>query len=365
MRASRVPESVAMSTPAIPGRLTPSDPQLSERQRHVFARLVALHRRDARPVSSERLGRAPELRRSGAALRGTLAELEEMHLLERPRTRFHGYPGGGRVPSTTGWEYFVRVMLEPAALPAEIEDAVAERLSQSRHDVERLLQEASRLLATFSRQLGLALAASLEDEALVSLELEPLGERRALLVLGLAGHRSRTLVLELGTPLERVALEEVSRVLREQLLGGTLAAARERLASDSALARHSAVRIVARAASASWRRPVETPLLTAGVSHIAEQPEFADGARLTPVLRALESGSPFERLMVSGLQGHAGVSVGISTELELAGLSLVSFPLPGAVSGAVGVLGPLRMDYATTIALVDLVGARVADLLSA
>ena len=184
-------------------------------------------------------------------------------------------------------------------------------------------------------------------------------------MLGLAGHRSRTLVLELDTPLERQALQEVSDVLREQLLGGTLATARERLASDPALARHSAVRIVARAAAASWRRPVETPLLTAGVSHIAEQPEFADGARLTPVLRALESGSPFERLMVSGLQGHAGVSVGVSTERALAGLSLVSFPLPGAVSGAVGVLGPLRMDYATTIALVDLVGARVADLLSA
>jgi heat-inducible transcriptional repressor len=359
LRAFRVPESVAMSTPAIPGRLTASDPQLSERQRHVFARLVSLHRRDARPVSSERLGRAPELRRSGASLRGTLAELEELRLLERPRA------GGGRVPSTSGWEYFVRVMLEPAALPAEVEDAVAERLAQSRHDVEHLLQEASRLLASFSRQLGLALAASLEDEALVSLELEPLGERRALLVLGLSGHRSRTLVLELDTPLERSALKEVSEVLREHLLGGTLASARERFDSDPALARHSAVRIVARAAAAGWRRPVETPLLTAGVSHIAEQPEFADGARLTPVLRALESGSPFERLMVSGLQGHAGVSVGVSAERGLAGLSLVSFPLPGAVSGAVGVLGPLRMDYATTIALVDLVGARVADLLSA
>jgi heat-inducible transcriptional repressor len=348
-----------MSTPAIPGRLTPSDPQLSERQRTVFARLVAVHRRAARPVSSERLGRAPELRRSGASLRGTLAELEELRLLERPRA------GGGRVPSARGWEYFVRVMLEPAALPPEIEDAVAERLSQSRHDVERLLQEASRLLASFSHQLGLALAASLEDEALVSLELEPLGERRALLVLGLAGHRARTLVLELDTPLERGALQEVEAVLREQLLGGTLAGARERLATDPALARHSAVRIVARAAAASWRRPVDTPLLTAGVSHIAEQPEFADGARLTPVLRALESGSPFERLMVSGFQGHAGVSVGVSAERGLAGLSLVSFPLPGAVSGAVGVLGPVRMDYATTIALVDLVGTRVADLLSA
>src|SRR5262249_47185730 len=145
--------------------------------------------------------------------------------------------------------------------------------------------------------------------ALAALELEPLGKRRALLVLGLMGHRSRTLVLELDTPLEHGELAEVAEVLREELLGGTLAAARARLAGGAELARTSAVRIVARAAAASWRRPVETPLLTAGVSHMADQPEFADGARLGSVLRALESGSPLERLMVSGLEGHAGVSV--------------------------------------------------------
>jgi heat-inducible transcriptional repressor len=125
------------------------------------------------------------------------------------------------------------------------------------------------------------------------------------------------------------------------------------------------VRIVARAATASWAHPVETPLLTAGVSHMAEQPEFAGGARLGPLLRALESGGAFERLMVSGLQGHAGVQVGVGPARALACLSLVSYPLPGAVTGAVAVLGPMRMDYATTIALVDLVGTRVSDLLTA
>ena len=348
-----------MSSPAIPGRLSAADPDLTDRQRRVFARLVALHRRDARPVSSDRLARAGDVRQSGASLRGTLAELEGLGLLER------AHAAAGRVPSAAGWEFFVRAVLEPAALPAEVEDAIAERLSQSRHDVERLLHEASRLLATFSHQLGLALAASLEGEPLASLDLELLGERRALLVLGLAGLRSRTLVLELDTPLDRGELAEVAEVLRERLLGGTLASARARLADDPRLAQHSAVRIVARAATASWGRTVETPLLTAGVSHMADQPEFADGAQLGPVLRALESGRAFERLMISGLQGHAGVQVGIGSARALASLSLVSYPLPGAVTGAVAVLGPMRMDYATTIALVDLVGTRVSDLLTA
>ena len=348
-----------MSSSVIPGRLSAADPDLTDRQRRVFARLVALHRRDARPVSSERLARAADVRQSGASLRGTLAELEAMGLLER------AHAAAGRVPSAAGWAYFVRAVIQPANLSAEIEDAIAERLSQSRHDVERLLQEASRLLASFSHQLGLALAASLDGEPLASLDLEPLAERRVMLVLGLAGLRSRTLVLELDTPLAPSDLREVTEVLRERLLGGSLGSARTRLASDPALARHSAVRIVARAATASWGRSVETPLLTAGVSHMVGQPEFADAAQLGPVLRALESGSAFERLMVSGPQGHAGVQVGVGPVHPLGSLSLVSYPLPGAVPGAVGVLGPMRMDYATTIALVDLVGTRVSDLLTA
>ncbi|MEY4069983.1 MAG: hypothetical protein RL721_597 [Candidatus Eisenbacteria bacterium] len=364
-----------MTLPSLPGRPGASDPDLSDRQRAVFARLVALHGRDARPVSSDRLSRTGGLRQSGASLRSTLAELEGMGLLER------SHAAGGRVPTAVGWSYFVRAVVEPAPLPAEVEDLVLERLSQSRHDVERLLQEASRLLASFSRQMGLALAATLDDARIASIELERIGERRVLMVLGLEGLRARSVVLELDTPLEREALAEVAEVLAGELVGGTLREARTRLATDPALARHSAVRIVARAATTGWARGVETPLLTSGetplltsgMSHMAEQPEFADGARLVPVLRALESGGSFERLMVSGLQGHAGVQVGIGPATAAAGigpataaaLSLVSFPLPGAVHGAVGVLGPMRMDYATTLALVDLVGARVSDLLSA
>ena len=347
-----------MIDPSIPGRLTAADPDLSERQRRVFARLVALHRRDARPVSAERLARTGGLRQ-GASLRGTLGELEGLGLLER------SHASAGRVPTAAGWAFFVRALVEPVALPSAVEDAVAERLSESRHDVERLLQEASRLLATFSSQLGLALAASLEDERLESLALERIGERRVLMLLGFEGQRARHVALELDTPLDRDALAEVTDVLRGELVGGTLAEARVRLATDPVLARHAAVRIVARAATARWARGVDTPLLTAGLAHIAGQPEFAAGGRLAPVLRELESGSAFERLMVCGVQGHAGVRVGVSPAEATASLSLVSFPLPGAVHGAVGVLGPMRMDYAATLALVDLVGSRVSEMLTA
>ena len=348
-----------MPSPAFPGSLTPGDPDLSQRQRAVFAAVLAVHGREARPVSSARIARSGDLRLSGASVRSAMADLEDMGLLER------AHASAGRQPSARGWEFFVRTLLEPAVLPAEVEDAIHERLSQSTHDVELLLHDASRLLASLTRQMGLALAMSLDDERLTALDLEPLGERRALLALGLSGRETRALVLELDSPLERGELAEVEGVLRERLLHRPLLEVRERLAQDPALARHSAVRIVARAAQASWSRPVGTPLLSAGAGHMAQQPEFARTLDLASLLRAIEAGAPLDRLMLDGLHGHAGVRVGVHEARALLSCSLVSFSLPGAIPGAVGVLGPMRMDYAFTLAVVDRVGSRVAELLSA
>ncbi|MBI1799825.1 MAG: heat-inducible transcription repressor HrcA [Candidatus Eisenbacteria bacterium] len=346
-----------MFEPAVPGHLTLSDPDLNPRQRSVLAALVTVHGATARPVGSETLARDPSLPISAASVRAALVELENAGLIERPSA------AAGRVPSAHGYEYFVRVLLRPERLPAEIEAEIYRRLQHSARDVEHLLAEASRLISSLTHQLGLAHGASLEHETLVGLDLEPLDARRTLMVLRLGTSRVRTLVLELESPLESAELAEVCAVLRERLIGRALAEVRERLASDPELVRGSAARMVVRAASERWSDPRSHTLFSSGVSNIAGQPEFMDGLRLGPLLHAVERCVPIERLMASGMDGQAAVRIGLDAAPELAGCSLVSYALPGSVWGAVGVLGPRRMDYARVLAVVDTVGARVTDLL--
>ena len=347
-----------MSQPAFPGGLHHEDPDLSPRQREVFAAVVELHGASAHPVGSETLAHLGRIPLSSASIRNELAELESAGLLERT------HASAGRVPSVKGYEFFVRTLLVPAALPADLVAQVNETLTLSARDVERLLHEASRLLSSLTHQLGLALAASLEREALAGLDLVASDERRVLLVLSLGPNAVRTLALELESPLGREELAEVAGVLRERLLGRVLTEVRDRLASDPELVRRSAVRMVARAAAESWSQPFSTPLFSAGTMHIAEQPEFASGSRLGSLLRVVESGAPLDRLMVHSVEGQVAVRVGLDEDRALAGLSLVSYLLPGPVRAAVGVLGPLRMDYALALPVVDAVGSRVTDLLS-
>ena len=346
-----------MSHPAVIGNRSGSDPDLNARLREVLAALVEVHRESAHAVGAETLARESRIRLSPASIRNALAELEALGLLEQR------HASAGRVPTSRGVELYVRTMLAPALLSPEVVEEIERTLSRSTRDIQQLLNEASRLLSTLTRQLGLAVAALLDDEPVRELELAPLDPRRSLMVLNLGGGNVRTLVLELEGPLEREELQEVAAVLRERLAGRPLSEVRERLASDAELVRHSAVRVVARAAMACWGRPVATPLFSSGAMNIAEHPEFADAARLGSVLRAVESGTPLDRLMVRSVEGQVAVRVGVDEDRALAGCSLVSYALPGSVRGAVGVLGPLRMDYAHSLAVVDLVGSRLADLL--
>jgi len=346
-----------MSQSAFPGGLSREDPDLNDRQRTVFLALVESHGRTARPVGSEALSGRPGLRLSPASIRSALGELESMGLVQR------AHASSGRVPSTPGYAFFVRTQVTPAELPPALVLEIEETLRRSARDVEHLLGEASRLLSSVSRQLGLALTASLDAERLSSLELAPLDDRRALLVLGLGGGAVRTLVLELESPLDGDDLAEVEALLRERLVGRMLLEVRERLASDPELVRASAVRMVARAAARGLEGPVTTARFSSGAGRIAAQPEFQSGGQLGPLLRLVENGPPLDRLMIDGIEGMPGVRVGLDEDRALSGLSLVSFPLPGALRGAVGVLGPQRMDYARVLAVVDLVGRRVADLL--
>ena len=346
-----------MSHPAYPGAPRREDPDLSPRQRAVFAALVALHGHVARPIGSESIGQESRLPLSAATIRSELSELEELGLLGR------AHASAGRVPTARGYEFYVRHLVTPVALPPELAEDVAESLRRSVRDVENLLQEASRLIASLTHQLGLAVADSLERERLVRLDLVPLEGPRALLALNVGESGVRTLALELDSPLDAGELEEVAAVLRARLLDRTLEEVRDRLENDPELVRDSAVRLVARAARDSWTRARSTPLLSHGLGHIAEQPEFASAPRLGSLLHSVESGTPLGRLMFGNVEGTAAVRVGLDEDRALAGCSLVSYVLPGPVPGAVGLLGPLRMDYARALSVVDFVGTRVSELL--
>src|SRR5437867_930384 len=109
-----------MSHPAFPGVVSREDPDLTDRQREVFTALVTLHGGSARPVGSETLAHQLRIPLSPASIRGALAELESLGLVNR------AHASAGRVPSGSGYDFLVRHLLTPVPLSPEIVEQIDE-----------------------------------------------------------------------------------------------------------------------------------------------------------------------------------------------------------------------------------------------
>jgi len=327
---------------------------LTPRQRQVLETLVHRYLAEARPVGSQALAAHGRFAWAPATLRQTMLELEDLGLLEQP------HAAAGRIPSDRGYRLFVDGLDEPAALTEAEREAVEEALASSARDVERLLAQASRLLAELAKEFAFAVRPRVEDGVLESLEIVRVGERRVLLVLTIGAGVVRSVTLELERDVSRDELDRVARLLRERLLGHSVDGVRKRLASDAALVRDAAAALVAQACLSALAGVTRPDVYAFGSTHVARHPELQ--SRLAPVLALIDRPEPWED---QGTEpGTVTVTIGREHAVpEFTHLSLVRYRVDGPVGASIGLLGPLRMDYGRAIGLVDFVGRRLTSLL--
>lgn len=324
---------------------------LSERQAEVLRVVVSSWIGQAAPVASEAIAQLLPVACSSATVRTALAELAELGLVTKP------HASAGRFPTEEGLRLFVRRLLGPRTLGREeMRDVAAHVLDE---DPQRRRRAASRLLSERTRQLGFVLGTRIAEVELRHVSLVRLSTTRVLAVLVTReGTALRRVVEEEGRG-DQAELDRMAAALSETLAGGTLADARARLAAESRVLRDRADRLRARAlrlAMEALRAPADDDdLVIATRLAVLDQPEFQDPGRLRELFRAIEAR---ERLIavLDQVLDRAGVTVRLGAEFDdpaLRHCALVAarYGGPGA-GGALGVIGPSRMDYARVIPLV-------------
>jgi len=173
---------------------------------------------------------------------------------------------------------------------------------------------------------------------------------------GMVHHK--TAVLE--EPLSQEELERMARYLSDQLKGRTLQEVRDLLVSQMAEEKALYDRLLAQAlrlGAQALAGETEADVYVAGASRMADQPEFADVQKMKSLYAAFEEKSKLVMLLSECLRG-GGCRIFIGSEIpveDIQELSVVASPYgrEGQVMGVLGVLGPTRMDYGHTVALVE------------
>lgn len=339
--------------------------ELSQRARLVLASVVANYIATAVPVGSRTVSRQKDIGFSPATIRNVMADLEDMGYLEQPHV------SAGRVPTADGLRFYVDSILELDELDPQTKETIRSQLeNQPVSEVNDIFKATSRALSQMSRHAALVAVPSPEQEVFRHMEFVRLAPGIILVVLVSKAGGVQNRIIEAEEDIAQEELDRYTRYLNELLADLTLSQVKKRVAQEMANERNRFDVVLSRALTLGKQaldNRSEGELLIDGQTNLMDQPEFKDVVRLRGIFHAFEEKSTLLRLLDKALTAQGvGLVIGSESDLaELDGLSVVTSPYgeKGKPLGALGVIGPTRMDYSKVIPMVDFTARLVSRIL--
>ncbi|WP_265447270.1 heat-inducible transcriptional repressor HrcA [Flexivirga meconopsidis] len=324
------------------------------------------------PVGSKALLERHKLGVSAATVRNDMAALEDDGLIAAPHT------SAGRIPTDAGYRMFVDKLSEMKPLSRAERTAIRTFLGQS-VDLDDVISRTTRLLSSLTGQAAVMQYPSLNTATVRHLELVTMAADKVMLVIILSTGQVEQRVLDLRRALTvaegETLIGDVRSTINERSTGRrrTSAAAALREWADELIGGASGVErdvhaALVRDVAGVLAEEREERVMLAGTANLARSSSDFP-MTIGPVLEALEEHVVLLRLLaqMDGQQIADGVSVRIGAENTVAGLTGTSVVTTSYTAGSVaglGVLGPTRMDYPTTMAAVRAVARYVTDILN-
>ena len=330
--------------------------ELNERSREIFRRIVEAYVETGEPVGSRTLSKNLRLALSPATIRNVMADLQDAGLLYAPHT------SAGRLPTEAGLRLFVDGLLEIGGLTEDERTDIDVKCAATGKSVEEVLTEATSMLSGLADCAGLVLAPKSETP-LKHIEFVGLTDGRALVVMVSENGVVENRIIEVPVGIPNSALIEARNFLSARLLGRTLTEARAEIAAE--LKEHRAqldelTTEVVETGLATWAGESQSGyLIVKGQAKLLENiTAIEDLERIRILFQALETRETMARLLELAHDAE-GVQIFIGADnalFALAGCSMVVAPFANSsekIVGAIGVIGPTRINYARIIPMVD------------
>jgi heat-inducible transcriptional repressor len=340
--------------------------ELNERSREIFRHLVEAYLDSGQPVGSRLISKRLDQKLSPASIRNVMSDLEEAGLLFSPHT------SAGRLPTDAGLRIFVDALLELGELTAEERASIESRCAAAGRSVQDVLAQASSALSGLSAAASIVVAPK-ADAPLRHVEFVRLSPTRVLVVLVFDSGLVENRVIEVSDKLTASELIRASNYLSARLQGRTVAEARGEILTE--LDSHKAevdelTRRLVEQGLATWGGGDGPPtLIVSGHSNLLQDVHaLEDLERVRRLFDELEEKQNVARLLEL-TQRADGVRIFIGAENKLFGLSgcsMVVAPYANSrkeIVGAIGVIGPTRLNYARIIPIVDYTAQMVGRLI--
>ncbi|MDH7577244.1 MAG: heat-inducible transcriptional repressor HrcA [Bacillota bacterium] len=334
------------------------------RKQRVLEAIVEDYVMTAEPVSSRAIARKYQLGVSPATIRNEMADLEEMGMIEQPHT------SAGRIPSQQGYRYYVDRLMRKSYLTAREETLFRAVFAQQAWELAMITQQTIKLVTQLTDYLVFLSGPQLAHAALQRIQFIPLTPEKALLVIVAETGWIESKIVELPVEVSSGELERITGVFNSYFRGLNFAQITRTLLQSvyNELSRQrQIIDLTLEIIESVLNQDAGEGLYLGGTRNILKQPEYKDIRNVRQLLDLVEEGSIFRTILTE--TEPTGVTVKIGKEnkySEVQNYSVVTgvYTLGGNVVGAFGLMGPMRMNYARAIAVVEYITQTLSEILS-
>ncbi|MCO8143737.1 heat-inducible transcriptional repressor HrcA [Rhodovulum tesquicola] len=342
--------------------------EMNDRSREVFRRVVEGYLETGDPVGSRTLTRSMSEKVSAATIRNVMQDLEFLGLLDSPHV------SAGRIPTQLGLRMFVDGLLEMRELESEDREKIDATLGSNERDVGVMLDRVGAALSGVTRGASLVLAPKYEAP-IKHIEFVSLAPDRALTVLVFADGHVENRIFQPAPGQTPSSMREAANFLNALAAGKTLSELRDVMQVEIARRRrelNELARVMVEAGLAVWENegePHERLIVRGRANLLADSAEAEELDRIRTLFDDLERKRDIVEFLELAEEGE-GVRIFIGSEnklFSLSGSSLVVSPYMNAdrkIIGAVGVIGPTRLNYGRIVPIVDYTAQLVGKLIS-
>ncbi|MFV2001759.1 MAG: heat-inducible transcriptional repressor HrcA [Paracoccaceae bacterium] len=342
---------------------------MNDRTREVFRRVVEGYLDSGDPMGSRTLTRTMSQPVSAATIRNVMQDLEYLGLLDSPHV------SAGRIPTELGLRLFVDGILEVGQLDVDDQEKIDATLGSNENDVATMLDRIGSALSGLTHGASLVLTPK-HEAPIKHIEFISLAHDRALVVLVQADGHVENRVFTPPPGQTPSSMREAANFLNALAEGKTLGELKKSIRRE--IAKHRSeldtlARQLVENGLALWDGDSENyeRLIVRGRANLVSQDaDDSDIDRVRSLFDDLERKRDIAEFLELAESGE-GVRIFIGSEnklFSLSGSSLVVSPYMNAdrkVIGAVGVIGPTRLNYGRIVPIVDYTAQLVGRLLSA
>ena len=322
--------------------------ELSDRKKQILKAIIDAHIAEGEPVGSKYLMQS--IACSSATIRNEMAELEDMGYLEQPHT------SAGRVPSELGYRFYVDSLLQEYAMTAHDIAEINNLMKIKMSELDQILTTASKVASNLTNYTGFAIKPKASSVNISRFETLYLDRHSFVLVMLLSSGAVKTKNVRLDVSIDSEVVSRLGDALNiclgglsaEEITLPIIMKLEALMGADAAV-----VSPVIKCIYDVMSEMDHGELKFSGLGRLLQYPEYSDKEKLGELLSTFEQKEDLLELVSKNTDNELGVFIGSESSVKVMDQSTIVFKhikKNGRTVGAVGVIGPRRMDYAKVTA---------------